>query len=355
MDYVQPLGGAAGAPYVDANPALAIEGSAVPAAAIEHPQREIMAVIAGVGMAGSGSDLTQLKQAIERMIDAQSGNYALDTGVANAYVVALNPAIAAYSDGMTVRVKIVNANSGASTLNAGGGVVPLVNDVGGALVAGDLPAGGIVTATYIASAASFYVTSLVQSQTRSLSSGGTVLVNTTSTLTATAHAGKSVLCGDAAPITLTLPLISTMRDGSRIELYNTSSAAVTIARQGTDVIGGSSGATSIVLQPNEFVTLSAGSAYGQWFTVSSSFGSSLAASGYQKLPSGLIIQWGIITATTTPTNFSFPIAFPTACQSISIGSSSAAIPIGIAPVSATQFSATAASSTSGGRWIAFGY
>lgn len=164
MDYVQPLGGAAGDPYVDANPALAIEGSAVPAAALEHPMREIMSVITGAGMAGSGSDLTQLKQAIERMIDAQSGNYAIDTGAANAYVVAINPAIAAYSDGMTVRVKIVNANTGASTLNAGGGAVPLVNDVGGALVAGDLPAGGIVTATFISSANKFYVTSLVPSQ-----------------------------------------------------------------------------------------------------------------------------------------------------------------------------------------------
>ncbi|BCB26486.1 hypothetical protein SKTS_13720 [Sulfurimicrobium lacus] len=220
MDYVQPLGGAAGAPYVDANPALAIEGSAVPAAAIEHPMREIMAVITGAGMAGSGADLTQLKQAIERMIDAQSGNYALDTGVANAYVVALNPAIAAYGDGMTVRVKIVNANTGASTLNAGGGAVPLVNDVGGALAAGDLPAGGIVTATYIASAASFYITAMVQSQ------------------------------GDARYATL---------------------AQFTGANQ------------------------------------------SLSSNGYQKLPGGLIIQWGSYPAGAATGTITFPITFPNAC------------------------------------------
>lgn len=41
------------------------------------------------------------------------------------------------------------------------------------------------------------------------------------------------------------------------------------------------------------------------------FGSSLAANGYQKLPSGLIIQWG--KATSQPnasTNLTYPIAFP---------------------------------------------
>lgn len=38
---------------------------------------------------------------------------------------------------------------------------------------------------------------------------------------------------------------------------------------------------------------------------------SLAVNGYQKLPSGLIIQWGTIsTPVNTATSFTFPIAFP---------------------------------------------
>lgn len=42
---------------------------------------------------------------------------------------------------------------------------------------------------------------------------------------------------------------------------------------------------------------------------------SLAASGYQKLPGGLIIQWGEVAGvvTGTPTAITFPIAFPSAC------------------------------------------
>lgn len=48
-----------------------------------------------------------------------------------------------------------------------------------------------------------------------------------------------------------------------------------------------------------------------------SFGKSLAARGYQKLPGGLILQWGSETnATTAGSNTSFPVAFPTACLNV---------------------------------------
>lgn len=125
---------------------------------------ELRAILVAAGVVPSTGNTAQVVEAIQRLIDAQSGNYALDTGAANAYVVALSPAIIAYADGMTIRVKAVNANTGACTLNAGGGVVALNNDVGAALVAGDIPAGGVFTATYVASAGVFYMNALVQSQ-----------------------------------------------------------------------------------------------------------------------------------------------------------------------------------------------
>ena len=54
------------------------------------------------------------------------------------------------------------------------------------------------------------------------------------------------------------------------------------------------------------------------------FTSSITANGYQKLPSGLIFQWGTYSVTcslgpvsgyyySNPTTFVFPISFPTAC------------------------------------------
>lgn len=119
------------------------------------------------GLTVDHNNPTQVIEAIQRLIDAQSGNYALDTGIADAYLVALNPAIAAYGDGMTVRVKIAHTNTGASTLDAGAGPVPLVNDVGGAMLPGDLPAGGVIAATFITADNKFFINSLVLSQSMS--------------------------------------------------------------------------------------------------------------------------------------------------------------------------------------------
>jgi len=61
----------------------------------------------------------------------------------------------------------------------------------------------------------------------------------------------------------------------------------------------------------------------------SQFGSSLGSpiSGYQKLPGGLILQWGYtssVGATGNNLPITFPIAFPTACLSVSLTPYSAA-------------------------------
>lgn len=85
MKYNAPFGSTdPNAPYVDRNTPGAIAGSRVPAAALEHTQREIMAVIVGAGLVPSGTDLTQLFQAIQKIIDAATGgagdeNYVLMT------------------------------------------------------------------------------------------------------------------------------------------------------------------------------------------------------------------------------------------------------------------------------------
>jgi hypothetical protein len=69
MKYQQPVGGAANDPYVTGVPGVT-PGSIPPAAAIEHPQREILAVIEGEGLTPDAGDLTQLRQAILSMIAA---------------------------------------------------------------------------------------------------------------------------------------------------------------------------------------------------------------------------------------------------------------------------------------------
>lgn len=67
MDYATPIGQEAqgeAAIYIDGNPEAGIEGSAVPAKAVESPQREIIHAIKAAGLTPSGTDLTQLTQAI---------------------------------------------------------------------------------------------------------------------------------------------------------------------------------------------------------------------------------------------------------------------------------------------------
>lgn len=128
-------------------------------------QEELAYVIESMGITLSGADTTQLKAAITRMIEARVGDYVVDTGTADAYVIVLNPAVDAPLHGMEAKFRVANANTQASTLNAGGGAKALVKNNGQALAAGDLPADTLVTVTYDAPSLSWRINGLVTSQT----------------------------------------------------------------------------------------------------------------------------------------------------------------------------------------------
>lgn len=68
MKYTPPLGEAENASYTDGNPEHGILGSVVPAKAVESPQREVVKVIQEAGLTPSDNDLTQLLQAIIKII-----------------------------------------------------------------------------------------------------------------------------------------------------------------------------------------------------------------------------------------------------------------------------------------------
>jgi hypothetical protein len=69
MKYNQPYDqpSSPNAPYVDGNPEAGIQGSIVPAASIEYPQREIVAAIQAAGLTGDNADLTQLLKMMKMM------------------------------------------------------------------------------------------------------------------------------------------------------------------------------------------------------------------------------------------------------------------------------------------------
>lgn len=140
--------------------------------------------------------------------------------------------------------------------------------------------------------------------------------------------GQSYVVGGSTAYAVTLPSISVSPSGSTLTFWCSSSNTVTIQRAGADTISanGTSSVTSVALVSGDSVTMvSTGSA---WFMAGGSaqlgystgmFGASLTSNGYQKLPSGLIIQWGYATSsgTTSPNVVvTLPIAFTSALYSM---------------------------------------
>jgi hypothetical protein len=98
---------------------------------------------------------------------------------------------------------------------------------------------------------------------------------------------------------------------------------------------------------------------------SAAFGaSSFGTSGYQKLPNGLIIQWGTSAVAATAgssATTTFPIAFPTACQSVVLTPTQASVVTqyspGVTAKTTTNFTYGSAGSgfASGCLYVAIGY
>lgn len=99
--------------------------------------------------AGDTFALFQPAEAMEALVQfddlqAQAGNYAIDTGSANAYVVTLTPALSTPSPGTPIRWLAAHANTGASTFNG----QAFVLNTGAALLEGDIVANGLYTSTW---------------------------------------------------------------------------------------------------------------------------------------------------------------------------------------------------------------
>lgn len=184
-----------------------------------------------------------------------------------------------------------------------------------------------------------------------LSASGVTTVTTTSTLAASTLGG-TVLFNSASAIVPTLPAASSMYAGSRIEMMNINAGVATVTRAGTDVITvNGSTVTTIALGAGDTLTLESNGATG-WYAVGGSaqlgqsgvFGSSLGASGYQKLPSGLIIQWGTFTPSAgtgaVTTAVTFPMAFPNQCYSVTTAAGGSGDFDGSVVPSITGFSVT---------------
>lgn len=219
--------------FTDGSALEGVSPTYVPAEFLNSVMLEIMNVVMAAGITPNKAVYTQLLAAIENLIEARAGDYATDTGVANAYVIALSPPITAYTPGLTVKFRAANANTAACTLNAGGGVVPLLRDDGSPLQLGDIAQQCVITATYDVGAAGFLVSSIVLSQLGALARlnvGAGMYVDNNGNLSSYAAAYPPDTGAANAYVVAFLPALAAYKNGMplRFRAVHANTAACTI-------------------------------------------------------------------------------------------------------------------------------
>jgi len=131
---------------------------------------------------------------------------------------------------------------------------------------------------------------------------------------------------EASGLTVTLPPLASLPQGGTYTFKTFYS--FTLQGNGGEQIMSSLDqiANTLGVSAGECITVTANGSGSLWYVVSAGFGtpsfaSSLGAAGYQKLPSGLIIQWGStpLSSGSGALAIIYPIAFPNACTSITLG------------------------------------
>jgi hypothetical protein len=152
---------------------------------------------------------------------------------------------------------------------------------------------------------------------------GYVSYGSNTVLTA-ADLGKYVFAAGAA-MTLTLPDLTLIPAGSRMLIASNggATAALTVISVNGAIAGpNTQSTTSLFMSPAvsmEFISNGT-----SWMAVGGSGVAGLGNSGYQKMSSGLILQWGIATASATAAVLvSLPIAFPTAGRQVYVSANAA--------------------------------
>lgn len=152
--------------------------------------------------------------------------------------------------------------------------------------------------------------------------GGAVAMTGSATLTAAGHVGRYVTVASASASTLTLPLASTVPAGATVTIHSIGTGLVTVQRQGADQLNPNGGLiNSQVIGFGERITLvSNGSNRWTFFGAlehARSFQALRAANGWQRLPGGLILQWGSGQAAANGiATITFPLAWPTSMRSL---------------------------------------
>lgn len=221
-----------------------------------------------------------------------------------------------------------------------------------------------LTAPQFANDKDFATTEFVQ---RALGSHQSNLWCGSNTTLTAADMGKAIIIGTA---NITLPPIASVTRGASVKLMVTGAGGVLSVSGGANlIVGGTMNnivASWALTDGDEAVCVSDGSSWLMFGTASlknnAKFGSSLAINGYQKLPSGLIIQWGMDYGTYTAgvaRTITMPLAFPNAMRSLALTAPNTNMNtiLTCSWRSTSQFDITASTAVSGYgiSWTAMGY
>lgn len=160
---------------------------------------------------------------------------------------------------------------------------------------------------------------------RAIGSMASVLYVSSATTLTVADVGKYVLASGATGYNIALPAVSLVPEGATIEVGSSNAGVLAIQAQGGDKIYPLTGGllTSFALGAGENICLIKSG--GSWIIASgsasnslaSSFGSSKSPNGFQKLPSGLIIQWGAgLSGSDGISYINWPTIFPNSVASV---------------------------------------
>lgn len=260
-------------------------------------------------------------------------NYAVAAGTSDALTATLPAGVTALTDGFPLRLKLSTANTTTTpTINVtigstATGAFTIVKGADTALVAGDLAgAGAEAYFTYNASNSTWVLKNPATSGKLG-NYAGAVPYTTGGATISSGDVGKVITLSGTTAYSLSLPLLSSVPAGSVLVFVNTNSGTVTLNRSGSDNIAvGGTTFTSITVPANESLVIT--SAANGWECISSDaalplsplFAASRNSSGYQKLPGGLIIQWGSTAAAANGADNAetLPLAFPNTFFSVTV-------------------------------------
>jgi len=153
--------------------------------------------------------------------------------------------------------------------------------------------------------------------------GSFLAPNLPATLDASA-AGKRTLISSSVAETLTLPSLVGLKDGAKYYLHNNNAVIITVVAQnghkinafGVNLLSSFTmlpGATAVLFAAGNQWLLEEGSAALQY---APEFSKNFGTTGFQKLPSGFVEQWGVVT---TSTSGDIEVTFPLAWTAVPLG------------------------------------